>query len=146
MKRFTVPGLILTILLPSIAPADANEEAIYFYRSHMMEASANHLKALQGYVKGELPIKNHVPAHVDALLALNGMYQDLFPLGNQHPESEALPAIWSDPRGFRQANEYNRRKIMALKQVDPGDIKTLKRAVNEVRMSCGDCHTYFRER
>lgn len=146
MKRFGFPSLVLCILLSPIVMADDNEEAIYFYRSHMMEASANHLKALQGYVKGELAIKNHVPVHIDALLALNGMTQDLFPAGKQHSESEAMPLIWSDPRGFQQANKYNRQKIMALKQVDPDDIKALKRAVNEVRMSCGDCHSYFRER
>ena len=146
MKRFTLPGLILSVLLPSASIAEGSDEAMYFYRSHMMEASASHLKALQGYVKGELAIKDHVPFHVDALLTLNGMYQDLFPAGEQHPESEALPAVWSDPRGFRQANEYNRQRIMALKQVDPADIKAMKRAVNEVRMSCGDCHSYYRER
>lgn len=146
MKRHEIFGLILTVLLPPSATADGDETEIYLYRSHVMEASSNHLKALKHYVEGELAIENHVSVHVDALLDLNGMYQDLFPVGKQHPESEALPAIWSDPRGFQQAIQYNRQRIMILKQVDPSDMKTMKRAVNEVRMSCGDCHYYFRER
>lgn len=146
MKRFGIPGLILCVLLPTTTMADGSDEEMYRYRSDVMAASSNHLKALKRYVEGELAIKNHVPAHVDALLDLNGMYQDLFPAGKQHPESEAMPAIWSDPRGFQRALEYNRQRIMVLKQVDPGDMKTLKRAVNEVRMSCGDCHSYYRER
>lgn len=146
MKRVVILGLILSISPLPIAMADDDVEAIYFYRSNVMEISSMHLKALQGYVKGNLAIKNHVQVHVDALLALSGMYKDLFPAGKQHSESEALAAIWSDSRGFQQALEYNRQRIIALKQIDPGDIDTLKRAVNEVRMSCGDCHSYFRER
>lgn len=146
MKRFGILGLILFILLSSTALADGNEEEIYRYRSKVMEASSNHLKALQNYVEGKLAFKKHVPPHVDALLALNSMYRDLFPAGKGHPESEALAAIWSDPQGFQRAIQYNRQRIMALKQVDPGDMETMKRAVNEVRMSCGDCHYYFRER
>lgn len=108
MNRFGILGLILCVLLPSIAMADANEDEIYLYRSDVMEASSKHLKILKRYVEGKLAIENHVPAHVDALLAPNGMYKDLFPVGNQHPESEALPAIWSDPRGFQSAIEWNR--------------------------------------
>ena len=146
MKRFGILGLLLCVLLPSIVLADGNVEEVYFYRSNMMKASSGHLKALRAYVKGELAIDKHVSAHVDALLALSGMYQDLFPAGEQHPDSEALPMIWNDPRGFQSAIKYNRKRIMALKQVDPNDKKALKRAVNEVRMSCGDCHYYFRER
>jgi cytochrome c556 len=146
MKRLGIFCLLLSVVLPPSVIADGNEEDIYRYRSKMMENSSSHLKALQAYVKGKLPIKNHVPAHVDALLALNGMYRDLFPAGSLHPDSSAKPLIWSDPRGFQQAIEINRRKIMALKQVDASDMTKLKRAVNEVRMSCGDCHYYFRER
>ena len=146
MKRFVIPALILCALLHSNTMADDNENMIYHYRSDVMEMSSKHLKALKRYVDGELAIKDHVPAHVDSLLALSSMYLDLFPAGYHHPESEALPAIWNDPRGFKSANKYNRQKIMALKQVDPGDITALKKAVNEVRMSCGDCHSYYRDR
>ncbi|MET0085212.1 MAG: cytochrome c [Sedimenticola sp.] len=146
MKRFGILGLIFCVFPLSTALADSEGDEIYLYRSNVMEMSSGHLKALKGYVDGKLAIKNHVPGHVDSLLALNGMYQDLFPAGPQHPESEALNSIWSDPRGFQYAIENNRRKIEALQQVDPGDVDALKRAVNAVRMSCGDCHSYFRER
>jgi|GEM_PF-6501217 len=146
MKTIGIFSIILIIIFPSITISDEGEKKIYHYRSNLMEASATHLKALQGYVKGELAIQKHIPAHVDALLMLNGMYQDLFPAGKQHPESEAMASIWSNPKDFTNAIQYNRHKIMALKQVDPGDIKNMKRAVNEVRMSCGDCHYYFRDR
>lgn len=146
MKRLVIFGLILHILLPSTAMAEGDEEDVYRYRTNVMKISSNHLKALKAYVNGSLPIKNHIPAHVDALLSLNAIYQDLFPAGKQDPESEALPLIWSDPRGFQQAIAHNRKRLMALKEVDPGDMVAMKRAVNEVRMSCGDCHYYFRVR
>ena len=146
MKYFGILGLILCVFLPVTVIANDNEKELYRYRSKVMDAAQSHLRALQAYVKGNLAFKNHVSSHVDALLELNGMYQDLFQPGNIHPDSAALPLIWSDPRGFQQAIQNNRQKIMALKQVDPADMKTLKRAVNEVRMSCGDCHYYFRER
>lgn len=145
MKRYLIAGLMVSLLLPFITTAEDNVDAIYLYRSNVMEISGKHLKALRSYVKGDLAIETHVPNHVDALLNLNAMYQDLFPAGEQHPESEALPAIWSDPRGFEYAIQNNRRKIMDLKEVDPADMTAMKRAVNEVRMSCGDCHTYFKE-
>lgn len=148
MKYLIILGFAFSILLPSVGLTDDNEDenAIYSYRMDVMENSSKHLKALRRYVKGALPIEGHVQAHVDALLALNSMYQDLFPAGQQHPESLAKPMIWSDPRGFQQAIQYNRQRIMAIKQIDASDIDKLKRAVNEVRMSCGDCHYYFKEK
>lgn len=146
MKYIGILSLSLYLLLPSTITANDIMEETYFYRTDVMEISANHLKALKGYVNGTLAIKDHVPVHVDALLKLNHIYQDLFPAGKQHPESEALSLIWSDPRGFKSAIQHNRKRIMALKQVDPSDMSTMKRAVNDVRMSCGDCHSYFRER
>lgn len=146
MKNFGIIGLILSVLLSTSAMADSNQEEVYFYRTNIMENSFSHLEALKVYVNGKLEFKSHVANHVDALLDLNGMYQDIFPMGEQYPESEALPAIWSDPQGFKYAIKNNRQKIMALKQIDPADLKALKRAVNEVRMSCGDCHSYFRKR
>ena len=145
MKHPGIYSLFLLVLLSSAAMAEDSEEAIYLYRSNIMEMAQTHLKALQKYVKGELSIEKHIPKHVDALLALNSLYEDLFPAGKQHPESEALPAVWSDPKGFQQGIQYNRQRIMALKQVDPADMKTMKRAVNEVRMSCGDCHYFFKD-
>ncbi len=145
MKTLGLAGVVLSLLWSSNAFAEESEDAVYLYRSNMMEIAQKHLKALQKYVKGELPIKKHVPVHVDALLAINSLYQDLFPVGKQHPESEALPTIWSDAKGFEQAILYNRKRIMALKQVDPADMKTMKRVVNNVRMSCGDCHYYFKD-
>ncbi|MCG8037941.1 MAG: cytochrome c [Candidatus Thiodiazotropha taylori] len=146
MKLLASLSLTIALLLPATASTDDSVEDNYHYRSRIMENASNHLKALQGYVKGELSIESHIPTHVDALLNLNQIYQDLFPAGDQHPESEALPLIWNDPRGFQSAIQHNRRKIMTLKEVDPSDMKTMKRAVNDVRMSCGDCHYYFRER
>lgn len=146
MKRFGLLCFAFSLLPPSTVLADHNVEEVYRYRSEVMEASSNHLEALKHYVEGNLAVTSHVPAHVDALVALSGMYQDLFPAGEQHPESDAKVAIWNDPQGFQQALEYNRQRIMALKQVDPADRTALKRAVNEVRMSCGDCHYYFKER
>jgi cytochrome c556 len=146
MKRSVLPGLLLTVLLSSGAFSDVDGEAMFKYRSKVMYASIGHLEALQAYVKGELPLQSRVPGHVDALLELNAMYQHLFPAESGHPDSKALPMIWSDPQGVRQAIEHNRRAIVALGQVDPGDLASMKRAVNQVRMSCGDCHYYFRAR
>jgi cytochrome c556 len=146
MKRIAFHCINLCLLLPLSIGAQQGGSEIYDYRAKVMEASSNHLKALQAYVEGRLSLKDHIPFHADALLALNGMYQDLFPAGDQHPESEAKTVIWSDPRGFTNAIEYNRRKILALQQADPADVNALSRAVNEVRMSCGDCHFFYRER
>lgn len=146
MKRSGLYYLIICVLFPAMSFAESEEDAMYLYRSDVMEMSQKHLKALKRYVNGELAIKDHVPAHIDTLLALNGMYLDLFPPGKQHPESEALPAVWNDSRGFQQAHGFNRKRIMALQQVDPSDIAKMKRAVNDVRMSCGDCHYYYKQR
>jgi len=146
MKRYAVLVTLLSGCLFAGVSAEGDGEGMFKYRTQVMYASIGHLEALRAYVDGELPLRRHVPEHVDALLALNALYPMLFPPGSQHPESRALPAVWSDPRGLRLAIEYNRRAILALKQVDPGDRQALKRAVNQVRMSCGDCHYYYRRR
>lgn len=146
MKSIGISALMLSLSLPAASWAEDNVNEVYRYRSDVMESSASHLRALKEYAAGRLPIQSHVATHIDALLGLNALYPEIFPVGEQHPESEALPVIWNDSRGFLQANQHNRRKILALKKVDIDDLQSFKRAVNEVRMSCGDCHSYYRDR
>lgn len=147
MKLFPVLAVITGLLLPTTALPESNVETVFFYRSNVMEASSAHLKALRRYVEGGFSLKTHVKGHADALLALNAMYKDLFPKGQkQHPDSEAKRVIWRDTLGFKAAIRNNKRKIMALQAVDPADRPKLKKAVNEVRMSCNDCHYYFRKK
>ena len=75
-------------------------------------------------------------------------FPTLFPPGSDKGDhTKALPAIWSDPAGFKAAADHliaeANKLAMLAKADDAGAIPAQVKAVGE---ACGACHKKFRER
>jgi cytochrome c556 len=77
-----------------------------------------------------------------------GQYPGLFPPGSDHGDNtKALPAIWSDPAGFRDAADHfvaEANKLATLAKAN--DAAAIPAQVKAVGQACLACHKKFKAR
>lgn len=61
-------------------------------------------------------------------------------------DGDALPAVWSDAAGFKQAEENFHNAVAALNETaQTGDLEQIKVAYGNVGATCKACHDSFRK-
>ena len=122
----------------------ANEE-ISDYRHESMEAIGVHFDSVVKIVRGELPFKDHLSKHVDALADYADMMADMFAEGSEG--GEALDKIWEEPEEFANAIEEFKTAISEFKDlVDSGaDDDEINKAFRATGGTCKGCHDSYRE-
>ena len=107
-------------------------------------------KAILDELRGGSPSMPNVAANARLLIGYSDKIPGWFPRGTG-PESgvktAALPAIWADPKGFRNAAQALRissgRLLAAASQ---NNLPAAKAAAAEVAGSCRTCHQTYRSR
>jgi cytochrome c556 len=86
-------------------------------------------------------------ARVDDMLAWFQVLHDRFPTGSGTGDTKALPAIWSDNAGFRQAQANSVTQLQALRASAAGsDPAAFAATYQQTGAVCGACHRPFRAR
>jgi cytochrome c556 len=148
----TLPALTALALLAALSLGSAmaqDKRDIIRERQALMKRQAEDLKAIQGYVSGDIDRATAI-AKVNELLTLPGNIVALFPPGTslaEFPdETHAKPEIWQQADRFKEvplALQRAEEKLAAtLKNGSKQDVVDTLDAVG--RSGCGACHTYFR--
>ena len=139
-------GLAAAVVsMPALAQFDKPEAAIK-YRQSALTLLASHFGRMEGVVKGEAPydaeqIKQNV-AIVNTLAQLPWAG-----FGEGTEGGAAKPEVWSDPDGFKKAQERFTGAVAGLSAAaDSGDLAQLREAFGKVGASCKACHDSYRER
>jgi len=70
---------------------------------------------------------------------------NLFPEGSNVGKTKALPAIWRDPAGFKNAQDnFAAAANTFVTSVNSGDTGKIRTATRELGGSCKACHTKYR--
>ena len=70
---------------------------------------------------------------------------DYFPAGSDGNPSEAAPAIWSDPEGFKAATtRFSKAALTITVAADAGDKASMMKAIKATAASCKACHSVYR--
>ena len=135
---FTVAFVLTWALFIHAAEEDAE------YRHDVMEAIGGHFGAIIKIVRGEVPHRDHLSAHVDALAGLANLANDLFPDDSQG--GEALPKIWEEPEEFAKKVSAFKEAANTLKSaLDAGDMDAFRGTIRNVGGACKGCHDDYRE-
>jgi cytochrome c556 len=136
-----VPAVAIIVALgTSLAFAGPIED-----RQAAMKQNGKAVGALAAILKGEAPydaavVKTNAEIiHQDFVKAFAS-----FPAGSEKgpPETYAKAEIWSDPEGFKAAQDAALKAVEALAATtDEAGFKTAMAGVGD---SCKDCHTKFR--
>jgi len=144
---FTGLALALGAGYALTAFSQAKPEVLVKQRQSAMTLQGKYFGPLVGMLKGA-PYDANVVARNSAYLdTLSQMPWDGFAESTKGEKTRALPAIYSDPGKFKQAQDQLHTAVGALVAASKGGNEgAVKAAVGDVNKACGNCHDNFREK
>jgi len=113
------------------------------YRASVKNAMQSHLRAMGLIVTLRTPLKEHMPLHADAMLALSKIHAELYVPGSESPGASA--AIWSSPETFTAAiDDFESKASQLAAAVEDGNRHHIFNSLTRLGESCENCHTQFR--
>jgi cytochrome c556 len=130
------------------AAAQAKPEILVKQRQAAMTLQGKYFGPLAGMAQGKLPYDaNIAQRNAGYLDVLDKMPWDGFDPSTKNVKSAALPAIWSEPAKFKEAQERLQSEVARLVSVSKGgDEGAVKAQIGAVGKACGNCHENFREK
>jgi cytochrome c556 len=151
MKRKLVAATVVASVAAAwlvAAVAQVKPEILVKQRQAAMTLQGKYFGPLAGMAQGKLPYDaNIVQRNAGYLDVLDKMPWDGFDPSTKNVKSAALPAIWSEPAKFKDAQERLQSEVSRLVSVSKGgDEGAVKAQVGAVGKACGNCHENFREK
>src|SRR3989442_13999988 len=134
------------------AVAQVKPEILVKQRQAAMTLQGKYFGPLAGMAQGKVPYNADVVARNAGYLdVLNKMPWDGFAESTKDlkdVKTAALPAIWSEPAKFKEAQEKFQSAVGALvAATKTGNEASVKSAIAEVgKGGCGNCHQNFRQK
>jgi cytochrome c556 len=150
MKKISIFALILsitaTVWAGSASAQFAKPEDAVKYRKSAFQLIRSHFGRMQAVMKGQSPYdKAEIQANVAVLSTLAALPWQAFPAGTE--SKDALADIWSDPAGFKAAQDKFKAAVGKLSAAaDAGDLEKLRSAYADVGASCKACHDVYHEK
>ena len=152
-KRLLLAGLALALGagMTQAAFAQVKPEILVKQRQAAMTLQGKYAGPLGAMAQGKAPYNADTVAFNAAMLdALSRMPWDGFAESTKDVtvKTAALPAIWSEPAKFKEAQEKFQSAVSGLvAATKTGDEASVKAAILEVgKGGCGNCHQNFRQK
>ena len=151
-KRLLLAGLAFALGagMTQAAFAQVKPEILVKQRQAAMTLQGKYAGPLGAMAQGKAPYNADTVAFNTAMLdALSRMPWDGFAESTKDVtvKTAALPAIWSEPAKFKEAQDNFQKAVQALVPVSRGgDEASQKAAIGAVGKTCGGCHQNFREK
>ena len=128
--------------------AQAKPEILVKQRQAAMTLQGKYFGPLAGMAQGKLPYDaSIVQRNAGYLDVLDKLPWDGFDPRTRDVKSAALPAIWSEPAKFKEAQERLQSEVSRLVSVSKGgDEGAVKAQIGTIGKACGNCHDNFREK
>ena len=141
-------ALVLGSGATAIALAQAKPEVLVKQRQAAMTLQGKYFAPLGAMAQGKAPFDAAVVArNAGYLEALSKMPWDGFAPSTASAKSNALPAVFKDPAGFKQAQERLQSEVTKLAAAAKGgDEGAIKPAIGAVGKACAGCHEDFRQK
>lgn len=143
----TLAGVIaFGTMLPSLAEEQAS--GIVAVRELTMKANGDHMAAIKAILTEQPQLVKRVAWHAVALGESAEYTAELFPPGSDQPPTAALPAVWSDQKGFAAAAEKAEDLAHELASAaETGDVAATLAAFAALgKEGCGGCHNTYRKK
>lgn len=139
-------GLALTMAgaaYAQLAPKDAVAARVNGYR----ETGAA-FKTINDQLKTETPAKIMLRLSAKRIVQTSHEQYGWFPQGSGAEagvKTKAKPAIWSDPAGFKAAQDRLQQQAALMAQtVEGSDLAAMKKQAHALGETCQACHSKFR--
>ncbi len=142
VARAAEPDAGVTAPVVPLVPAE-----VIRYRQTVMRAIASQIKALGPVAARKVNYPKNATLHANAIAELSKVLGDLFPkgTGQKSGETDAMDAIWKDPKAFTQAGERFRAEADKLQAIAiAGDFDAMRAQLEVTNDACAACHKSFR--
>ncbi|SHG90484.1 c-type cytochrome [Pollutimonas bauzanensis] len=142
---FALAGLMALVATPSMAQFAKAQDAVK-YRESVMTLMGSHFGRMAPVAKKEAPYdKDKIKENIGLLNILAALPWAAYGQGTQGGEARA--EVWSDPDGFKQAQDKFQAELGKLTvAADAGDFDAFRVAFGEVGKSCKSCHDSYRKK
>src|SRR5258706_10723619 len=151
-KKLLLAGLALALGTGYTLSAfsQVKPEIMVKQRQAAMTLQGKYFGPMAGMAAGKGPYSADTVAFNSAMLdALSRMPWDGFADSTKDGtvKTAALPAVWSEPAKFKDAQDNFQKAVQALVAVSRGgDETSQKAAIGATGKACGACHQNFREK
>jgi cytochrome c556 len=149
-KRILLAGLALALGTgyTLTAFAQVKPDVLVKQRQAAMTLQGKYFGPMAAMAQGKAPYRADVIVYNASLLdALSRMPWDGFDESTKGEKSAALPAVYSEPAKFKQAQDQFQSAVQALIAVSKsGNEADIKSAIANAGKTCGGCHQNFREK
>ena len=141
-----VSGVAAACALP--AYSQVKPDVLVKQRQSAMVLQGKYFGPLAGMASGKVPYDaNIVVRNASYLDVLNKMPWDGFAPSTKGEKSAALPAVFTEPAKFKEAQDRFQGEVTKLVSVSKGgDEPAVKSQITAVQKSCAACHDDFREK
>jgi len=143
MKHTAIVGTVVLTLGAFAASAHADEGAIE-YRQAIFQAIGGHMTALVKIVRREVAHTDDMAVHANGIADLAPLTTHIFPEGSGEGQTDALPAIWSNPDDFARRSDAFIEAAEGLRVAASGPMGPFVSAFQTLGGSCSDCHDSYR--
>jgi len=134
-------SLVSATSFAETTPADAIK-----YRKAIMSAMAAHVGAFLLVNMGKVEHPDHLQAHANALADLGAQVRDIFPVGTDTGNTDALPLIWQEKEQFMQLVGKLENSSTQLREAVAGNDKPgAMTAFKSLGEACKGCHDRYRK-
>jgi cytochrome c556 len=150
MRAKAVAALVVLALGATAGATFAQQkpEILVKQRQAVMTLQGKYIGPLAGMASGKVPYNAEIARRNAGFLDnLSRMPWDGFDPATKDVKSNALPAIFTDQQGFRQAASRLETETSKLYEVSrSGDENAVKSQVGAVLKACNGCHDNFRQK
>ena len=151
-KRLLLAGFALALEAgyTLTASSQVKPEILVKQRQAAMTLQGKYYGPMAGMAQGKIPYNGDIVArNAGYLEVLSKMPWDGFAESTKDVtvKTAALPAIWSEPAKFKEAQERLQSEVSTLVSVSKGgDEGAVKAQIGAVGKACANCHENFREK
>jgi cytochrome c556 len=139
-------AVVALAAVSTLAQAQSKPEDLIRMRQGGLELLQRNVGILNSMAKGDTPYNKEVATNAADFVNLLApqIWLGFAPGSDKGLPTRANPKVWSDPEGFKAAQE----KLLAITSKLPaaaGDVNSLKALVSTIGGACKNCHDNFRE-
>ncbi len=142
---------VTTLLLGSITATAiaADHKAVITHRQGIYMVMSGHMKVLKSILFQKHPLAADINYHAKEILNAARHHGNAFPEGSDKGKTNALPAIWKNPEGFKKVGDDLSKALVAFIETteiaDMDDPEEMQEAFKNVGKACKACHDDFRK-
>lgn len=141
-------GAALAVAGSSLAQLNPKEAASARVSGYRETGAA--FKTINDQLKSDTPAKIMLRMSARRIVQTTHDQYGWFPQGSGPDagvKTKAKPAIWSDPAGFKTAQDrFQQQAALMAQAVDGGDLAQMRKQAHDLGEACAACHSKYREK